>query len=79
VNDEKEFIRKDSSHVPIFLGASAFENNPGEGVSFFLDLSERNCATEQIQTSRIPAVKQTLHQGSNSQFKIWKIAAHQIL
>ena len=38
---EKEFIRKDATRVAILLGAAAFEDSRGEGVSFILDLSER--------------------------------------
>jgi PAS domain S-box-containing protein len=45
---EKEFIRKDGSRVPILNGAAAFEDNPEEGVSFALDLTERKLAEGQI-------------------------------
>jgi PAS domain S-box-containing protein len=45
---EKEFIRKDGSRVPILIGAAAFEDNPQEGVSFALDLTERKAAEGQI-------------------------------
>jgi len=38
---EKEFIRKDGVKVAIWIGATAFEDNPEEGVSFILDLTER--------------------------------------
>jgi PAS domain S-box-containing protein len=38
---EKEFIRKDATRVAILLGAAAFEDSRGEGVSFILDLTER--------------------------------------
>jgi len=38
---EKEWIRKDGSRVPVFLGSAAFEDNSGEGVCFALDLTER--------------------------------------
>ena len=38
---EKEFIRKDGSRVPIFLGAASYADNPNEGVCFVLDISER--------------------------------------
>ena len=45
---EKEFIRKDGSRVPILLGATAFEDNPNEGVCFMLDLTERKRVDHQI-------------------------------
>jgi PAS domain S-box-containing protein len=45
---EKEFIRKDGTRIPVLLGAAIFEDNPDEGVCFFLDLSESKCAAEQI-------------------------------
>jgi PAS domain S-box-containing protein len=38
---EKEFIRKDGSRVPVVVGATAFEDNPEEGICFVLDISER--------------------------------------
>jgi PAS domain S-box-containing protein len=37
---EKEFFRKDGSRVPIFVGATIFEDNRDEGVCFVLDLTE---------------------------------------
>jgi len=45
---EKEFIRKDGSRVPILIGAATFEDNPEEGVSFVLDLTERKKLEQQI-------------------------------
>jgi signal transduction histidine kinase/ActR/RegA family two-component response regulator len=38
---EKEFIRRDRSRVPIFIGPATFEDNPDEGFCFVLDLSAR--------------------------------------
>jgi signal transduction histidine kinase len=38
---EKEFIRKDGSRVHVLMGASTFEDNPNEGVSFVIDLTDR--------------------------------------
>ena len=38
---EKELICKDGTRVPVLLGAASFEDNPEEGVCFFLDLTER--------------------------------------
>jgi PAS domain S-box-containing protein len=38
---EKEFIRKDGSRVPVFLGAATFEDSPDEGVCFVIDITDR--------------------------------------
>jgi PAS domain S-box-containing protein len=38
---EKEYLLKDGSRVPILLGSAAFEDNPDEGVSYVIDLTER--------------------------------------
>ncbi len=38
---EKELFRADGSRVSVLLGAAAFEDNPNEGVCFFIDLTER--------------------------------------
>ena len=38
---EKEFTRREGSRVPVLLGSAAFEDSPGEGVSFVIDLTER--------------------------------------
>jgi PAS domain S-box-containing protein len=45
---EKEFIRKDGSRVPIFIGAAVFEDNPDEGVCSVVDLTEIKLAMKQI-------------------------------
>ncbi len=45
---EKEFIRKDGVRVSVLIGGANFEDNPDEGVAFMLDLTERECAAEQI-------------------------------
>jgi PAS domain S-box-containing protein len=43
---EKEYFRKDGSRVPLLLGHARFEGVENQGVSFFLDLTERKQAEE---------------------------------
>jgi C4-dicarboxylate-specific signal transduction histidine kinase len=38
---EKEYLRRDGSHVPVLLGAATFEEGGDQGVAFVLDLTER--------------------------------------
>src|SRR5262245_46499437 len=38
---EKEYFRKDGTHVPVLVGAAAFEGRSVEGVGFVLDLTDR--------------------------------------
>ncbi|MEO8450054.1 MAG: PAS domain S-box protein [Gemmatimonadota bacterium] len=49
---EKEFIRKDGSRVAVLIGSAAFEDNPEEGVSFVLDLTERKDLERQFLRAR---------------------------
>jgi PAS domain S-box-containing protein len=49
---EKEFFRKDGSLVPVLVGGTTFEDNPDEGVSFVLDLTERNKLHRQFQQAQ---------------------------
>jgi PAS domain S-box-containing protein len=44
---EKEYIRKDGSHVPIFIGAAVIEKDPLRWVCFVLDLTERKRLEQQ--------------------------------
>jgi len=46
---EKDYIRKDGSRVTVLIGAATFEDNPNEGVSFVLDLTERKRADESVR------------------------------
>jgi nitrogen-specific signal transduction histidine kinase len=49
---EKEYIRKDGTRVPVIIGAANFEDNPGEGVCFVLDLTERKKLEQQFHRSQ---------------------------
>src|SRR2546427_12369875 len=48
---EKEYFRKDGSRVPVLVGAAAFEGRDA-GVSFVLDLTERNRAQEALHKAQ---------------------------
>ena len=48
---EKEFVKKDGSHVPVLVGAATFEARRKEGVAFVLDLSERKQAEKNVRES----------------------------
>lgn len=45
---EKEYIRKDGTHIPALIGAAAFQDGSDEGVSFAVDLSERKILEQQF-------------------------------
>jgi PAS domain S-box-containing protein len=45
---EAAYIRKDGSRVNVLVGAAAFDDNPQEGVTFILDLTERNKLEQQF-------------------------------
>jgi PAS domain S-box-containing protein len=49
---EKEYISKDGKHVPILIGAAAFEDNPEEGLCFVFDLTERKKLEGQFRQSQ---------------------------
>jgi PAS domain S-box-containing protein len=48
---EKEYLRKDSSRVPILLGGALFNGSENEGVAFILDLTEQKRAQEALRRS----------------------------
>ncbi|MES2440679.1 MAG: PAS domain S-box protein [Verrucomicrobiota bacterium] len=45
---EKEYFRKDGSRVPVLIGSAVFEDCPGEGVCFVVDLTERKKLEQQF-------------------------------
>jgi len=45
---EKELFRKDGTRIPVLVGAATYEDNPEEGVCFFLDLTERKSMEQQF-------------------------------
>jgi PAS domain S-box-containing protein len=47
---EKEYIRKDGSRIPVLIcAASLEENNPGQGVAYIMDITQRKKAEEEIK------------------------------
>ena len=48
---EKEYFRKDGSRVLVLIGEATFEEGGDEGVSFVLDLTERQHAEEALRRS----------------------------
>ncbi len=45
---EKEFFRSDGSRLSVLIGGAVFEDDPEEGVSFVLDLTERKKLEQQF-------------------------------
>jgi len=48
---EKEYFRKDGSRAAVLAGAAEFDERRGQGVAFFLDLSERKQAESEARES----------------------------
>jgi len=49
---EKEYFRKDGTRLPVLLGCVVLEPEQQRGVSFVLDVSERNSAEEEQRKSK---------------------------
>jgi PAS domain S-box-containing protein len=52
---EKEFVRKDGSRVPVLIGAAMLGDEPGQGVAFVLDITERRRAESEVAAARVRA------------------------
>lgn len=48
---EKEFIHKDGHRVPVLLGAVSLDDDNETGICFFIDLTEKKRAEEQVRLS----------------------------
>ena len=46
---EKEYLRRDGTRLPILIGSASFTEEPGQGVAFVLDISERRHADAAVQ------------------------------
>ncbi len=46
---EKEYIRKDGSHIPVLIGGASIEGKSSGGVTYFIDITERKQLSEQLQ------------------------------
>jgi len=49
---EKEYVRKDSSRVPVLIGLALLEGTQDQAMCFVLDLSERNRMEEALKQMR---------------------------
>jgi CheY-like chemotaxis protein len=67
---EKEFIRKDSSRVPILIGGTTFIEKPDEGVSFVLDPAEHKKREQKFHEAQEMESFGTLAGGIAHDFKI---------
>jgi PAS domain S-box-containing protein len=57
---EKEYFRKDGSHVPVLIGCALFQEGGNEGVAFVLDLSEQKRAEAEIRALKDQLYKENL-------------------
>jgi PAS domain S-box-containing protein len=63
---EKEFIRKDGSRIPIFLGAVTNDDEHNEGVAFVLDITERKETEEALAKIEIVRKQEIHHRIKNN-------------
>ena len=50
---EKEYLRKDGSRLPVYLGAANYQGNREEGIAYILDISEIRKAQSALKESEV--------------------------
>jgi PAS domain S-box-containing protein len=63
---EKEYIRKDGSRVPVIVGVTTFDQARNEGISFVLDITERKEAEDALANIEITRKKEIHHRIKNN-------------
>jgi PAS domain S-box-containing protein len=63
---EKEYIRKDGSHVPVIVGVATFDQARNEGIAFVLDITEKKKAEEALANLETARKKEIHHRIKNN-------------
>ncbi|HWQ49929.1 MAG TPA: PAS domain S-box protein [Methanosarcina sp.] len=63
---EKEYIRKDGSHVPVIVGVATFDQVRNEGIAFVLDVTEKKKAEEALANIEVARKKEIHHRIKNN-------------
>src|SRR6202008_4106561 len=58
--EEREFLRKDGSRVPVLAGGTTFEGVPDAGLGFVIDLTERKPDEAEIRTLKEQLYRENL-------------------
>lgn len=63
---EKKYIRKDGSQVPVIVGVATFNPARNEGIAFVLDITEKRKAEEALENLEIVRKKEIRHRIKNN-------------